>query len=107
MRRTKTHTQRWSFDIDREPADDWPERRPMPYSRVNREYRPETIVVSFASKDGSEPKLDGLTVWGRIWLKDGTPGTKTTDERFYTFQMDKLPDWLAAIARECRESIGA
>lgn len=93
----------WTFNALRNIAvdEDWPESRPVPYSRVDRHYRPQRVMVAFDKRNDEPVKLGNLTIYGPRIIKAGAKGA-VVDERMYYGPPRSDPEpWLAAIIRAC------
>lgn len=93
-----THTESWTFAIDRDESDGWPDQA-VPYSQVGALFRPEHVHVHL-DRDAREPHL---TVTGWRLKGDGTPGRQEVRVRWYGIEKLGDADWLGEAVNHWRK----
>lgn len=122
MKTRARFTGKWAVEVTAEPGS-IPDR-PAPYSRIHAMYRPARIVAEFITtavhedpaalrmENGSgfmrtarkDIRLTSLTVYGYQLKKDGSPGQRMVDEKFWN-SMTGAPDWAAGTVRDILDAI--
>ena len=103
-----THRESWRFTVSRNAGDEWPDSRPVPFSRIDRHYRPEAMTVLYETQGYGAPiSLRSFDIHGHRILKGGTLGGPTT-ETVYRWSIDAGTErWIDDILTRVRGEIEA
>jgi hypothetical protein len=96
---TVSHRESWVLEIRPGEADRWPDR-PRPYATSGQVYRPGRVTVMLTRGE----QKPSITASGSVLNSAGTPGKRSTSERFDQFTA--APRWLADLVRGARISHG-